>query len=459
MILEQHYLGCLAQASYLIGDERTREAAIVDPRRDVDEYLEVLQRNGLELKWVLLTHLHADFVAGHLELAQRTGCGIALAQSAGAEFEHRGLSEGDAIALGDVRIEVVETPGHTPEGLTYLVYGPGDDPGAPHAALTGDTLFVGDVGRPDLAASTGTTADELAGQLYDSLFGKLLKLPDKTLVYPGHGAGSMCGKNLSSDTWSTMGEQRRSNAALQVADRAAFIARATTGLPLAPAYFAYDARQNKSDRAVLEEVKSSALKPLDVAALQIAVDGGAKVLDTRPGAAFAAGHWPGSIHVALDGKFASWVGTMVPPGVELVVIAEPGREEEAVTRLGRIGYDQVRGFLQGGGEALAAAGVPLSSFPRVSATELKGLVDAAAAPALIDIRTPGEWEGGHIDGAEHRLAGEPFIEAIPDLKGRDVILVCGSGYRSTIAASLLLAAGAKSVSDLEGGMQAWNELD
>lgn len=458
MILEQHYLACLSQASYVIGDERTRKAAIVDPRRDVEEYLEALQRDGLELEWVLLTHLHADFVAGHLELAQRTGCRIALAKSAGAEFEHRGLAEGDAIELGDVRIEVVETPGHTPEGLTYLVYGPNDAPGAPHAALTGDTLFIGDVGRPDLAASIGFTADELAGQLYDSLFGKLLKLPDATLVYPAHGAGSMCGKNLSSDTSSTMGEQRRSNAALQVADRAEFVEFATTGLPPAPAYFAYDARQNKSDRAVLEEVVRSALAPLDAAALQAAVDAGAKVLDTRPGADFAAGHWPGSIHVALDGKFASWVGTMVPPGVELVVIAEPGRETEAITRLGRIGYDRIRGFLQGGGEALAASGIALSSFPRISAPDLKRLVDDGSAPALIDIRTPGEWEGGHIDGAEHHPAGSPFIEAIDKLKGRDLVLLCGSGYRSTIAASLLLAAGAKSVADLEGGMQAWKAL-
>lgn len=458
MILEQHYLACLAQASYLIGDERSGDAAIVDPRRDVDEYLEVLQKHGLTLRWVLLTHLHADFVAGHLELARRTGCGIALSKRARAEFEHRGLAEGDSLELGDVRIEIVETPGHTPEGLTYLVYGPEDAPGAPHAALTGDTLFIGDVGRPDLAASSGVTAEELAGDLYDSLFTKLLSLPDATLVYPGHGAGSMCGKNLSSDTWSTIGAQRESNAALQVADRTAFIQRATSGLPQAPAYFAFDAQLNRSERAVLEDTRANGLKPLNVAALQVAVDRGVRVLDTRGGSEFAAGHWPGSIHVALDGKFASWVGTTVAPETQLVVVAEPGREAEVVTRLGRIGFDRVVGYLEGGAAALHEAGVPLTSFPRIGAVELAGLISAGQAPAVVDVRTPGEWETAHIDGAHHAPLGANYLDQLDQLSGQDVVLVCGSGYRSTIAASLLLAAGAKSVADLDGGMQAWNAL-
>jgi glyoxylase-like metal-dependent hydrolase (beta-lactamase superfamily II) len=303
MILEQHYLACLSQASYLIADESTGIAAVVDPRRDVDLYVEAAAKHGVAIRHVVLTHFHADFVAGHLELAKRTGATIHLGALASADYAFEPLGDGAELALGRVRLRALETPGHTPEGISLLVFD-GPDAAEPHAVLTGDTLFIGDVGRPDLMASVGVTAEELAGMLYDSTRDKLLKLPDATLVYPGHGAGSMCGKNLSTDTVSTIGDQRRFNYALQPMSRADFIALVTAELPLAPAYFGFDARKNREERGMLEDVLAG-LAPLELPAFDEQLAAGAIALDVRDPEQYAAGHLERSISIGLDGRFAT----------------------------------------------------------------------------------------------------------------------------------------------------------
>src|SRR5688572_14072478 len=352
MHLEQIYLGCLSQASYLIVDEKTRTAAVVDPRRDVGIYLEKAANLGATIRHVLLTHFHADFLSGHLELRERTGATIHLGARGRSEYAVQPMKDGGVLEFGDVRLSFLETPGHTPESVCIVVTDMGNtdkgntgkakDAREPVAVLTGDTLFIGDVGRPDLMVAAGMKAEDLAGMLHDSLQ-KLLALPDATIVYPGHGAGSACGKNLSSDTSSTIGVQRRVNYALQPMSKADFVRLVTAEQPNAPAYFAYDAGLNRSERATLESVLAKSLKPLELDEALRAVQAGALLLDTRDADSFAAEHLMGSVNIGLTGRYASWVGTLVDPKRAIVLVTAAGKEEESATRLGRIGFDRIAG--------------------------------------------------------------------------------------------------------------------
>ncbi|PYQ01001.1 MAG: MBL fold metallo-hydrolase, partial [Acidobacteria bacterium] len=392
MYFKQFYLGCLAHASYLIGSEG--EAAVVDPRRDVDEYLAEAQANGLRIRYVIETHLHADFVSGHRELAERTGAEVVFGKRAGAAFPHRPVGDGDELRLGAVVLRFLETPGHTPESVSILVVDGVASP-QPKMVLTGDTLFIGDVGRPDLAGGRGVTPAAMAGMLYDSLHGKLLKLPDDVLVYPAHGAGSLCGRNISRDTWSTIGDQRRSNYALQPMPREAFIKMMTADLPELPPYFAMDVEINRGGAPPL--AGHSAPPALSPEAVQAAAAAGATLLDVRGSAAYGAGHLPGSVNIGLGGSFASWAGTLLPPGRSIVVVAEDeAGVEEAVTRLARVGLDTVTGHLAGGVAAWDRAGLPLRVRPQITVDELAARRRENAGLQVVDVRRQGEYAAGHV---------------------------------------------------------------
>jgi hydroxyacylglutathione hydrolase len=457
MILEQYYLGCLAHASYLIADETSGEAAVVDPQRDVDQYLADAQRLGCRITHVFLTHFHADFLAGHLELRDRAGATIHLGARAKAEFAFEAMDDGSSVRLGDaVRLQVLETPGHSPESISILVFdrdGPGGD-AQPHAVLTGDTLFIGDVGRPDLRASLGWSAEDLGSLLYDSLHDKLAPLPDATLVYPAHGAGSLCGKNLSTDTVSTMGVQRQYNYALQPMSRERFIDIVTADQPDTPAYFTYDAVLNTRERPTLDETLERELRPLSLAEVRALAADGAQVLDTRDPADFEGAHVSGSVNVGLGGSFATWSGTVLDPERPVVLVADPGRETEAATRLGRIGFDSVAGYLDGGMLAAEDAPDAVERIERVTAGSLAELLAGGDPPLLVDVRSGPEFEAGHIDGAVS-LPLSRLPEQLDSLPAdRAIVTYCMSGYRSAIAASLLRRDG-RDVTDLVGGLPAW----
>jgi hydroxyacylglutathione hydrolase len=455
MILKQIYLGCLSQASYLIGDESTGTAVIVDPRRDVDAYVEEAKTLGLAIKHVFLTHFHADFISGHLELREKTGADIRMGSVANPEFPVVSMANGDVLEMGKVKLEVLETPGHTPESICVVVYDTESDPDTPHAVLTGDTLFIGDVGRPDLMASIGITAEELAGQLYDSTREKLLPLPDETLVYAGHGAGSMCGKNLSTETVSTMGQQRTMNYALQPMEKAHFIQMVTANQPAAPAYFSYDATLNKKERPTLDESLENALVPLTVDRVLALRDEGAQILDTRDPVAYAETFLPGSINIGLSGSYAIWSGTLLGRENPVVIIADPDAELEAAIRLGRIGFDHVVGYLKGGIEAFDEHPEQVQHTERETA---KGLLRRRAAGdpvVVLDVRNPGEFEEKHIKDGSLIPLDELAARAVELPKDQDVVIYCRSGYRSSIAASILRRQGFAEVTDLIGGIDGW----
>jgi glyoxylase-like metal-dependent hydrolase (beta-lactamase superfamily II)/rhodanese-related sulfurtransferase len=454
MVLKQYYLGCLSQASYLIGDEATRGAAVVDPRRDVEEYLEDAAEAGLRIEHVILTHFHADFVAGHLELRERTGARIHLGARATAEYEFSPLADGDVIEFGQVRLKILETPGHTPEAISVLVFDLARDRERPQAVLTGDTLFIGDVGRPDLMASLGVSADDLAGQLYDSVH-RLLELPDDTLLYPGHGAGSACGKNLSSETVSTIGAQRRENCSLQPMSKESFVKLVTTDQPKAPSYFGYDAQLNRRQRSTLEAALRREHTALPIDAVLSAQREGAQVLDVRDPDEYAASHLAGSVNVSLKGRFASWAGALLTPARPIVIVATPGSESEAALRLGRIGFDNVLGYLEGGIDAARSRPDAVRRGRRVTAGEL-AQAGREGPLTLIDVRFPGEWAQGAIPGALH-IPLDQLEERLGEIpRGGRVAVYCQSGMRSSTAASLLEGAGLEDVLDLTGGYAAWS---
>jgi hydroxyacylglutathione hydrolase len=454
MILKQFYLNCLAHASYLIGDERSHAAAVVDPQRDVDQYLAFAAEHGLRIEHVLLTHLHADFIAGHLELRARAGATIYLGAKARAEYAFIPLQEGDQVDLGRVRLTALETPGHTAESISLLVYDLDRSAAAPQAVLTGDTLFVGDVGRPDLRVALGWSAADLGGLLYDSLHDKLLALPDATGVYPAHGAGSLCGKALSKETMSTIGEQRRANYALQPMSKTAFVDLITADQPDAPPYFTYDAVLNSQERPTLDQTlgRIGALTLDELLARQAA---GAQVLDTRDPAEFAAAHLAGSINIGLGGQYATWAGTVLAREQPIVIIADPGHEHEAAMRLGRIGFDQVVGYLEGGLRSAEARPDLMRQTERVSA---QVAADRAAAPdrapVIVDVRAPAERRQKRIAGSigiPLGHLGERLAELPAD---RPLLVHCAGGYRSSIAASLLQRHGF-TVGEIAGGIAAW----
>jgi glyoxylase-like metal-dependent hydrolase (beta-lactamase superfamily II)/rhodanese-related sulfurtransferase len=456
VILKQYYLGCLAHASYLVADERAGAAAVVDPQRDVEQYLEDADRLGCTVAHVFLTHFHADFVAGHLELRERTGAKIRLGARAKADYSFTPMGDGDTIQLGDARLEVLETPGHSPESISILVYDPDHSATEQYAVLTGDTLFIGDVGRPDLRASLGWTAEDLASLLFDSVHEKLATLPDETLVYPAHGAGSLCGKNLSTDTVSTIGVQRAYNYAMQPMSRERFVELVTADQPDAPDYFTYDALLNTRERPTLEQALERELRPLGLeAALALAAEGG-QVLDAREPALFAGAHLRGSVNVALGGSFATWCGTILDCERPIVLVAEPGTESEAATRLGRIGFDNVAGYLDGGMQSMEAAPPALiGRVERITAGSLAEQLAGSTPPVVLDVRAPAEWEQARIDGAVNVPLARLVEEAGGLSRERALVVYCSSGYRSAIAASVLQREGVGEVSDLVGGLGAW----
>jgi hydroxyacylglutathione hydrolase len=451
VLFTQYYLDCLSQASYLIADETTRQAVVVDPRRDVAEYLADARQHGLTIVGVIDTHFHADFLAGHLELAAATGAWIGFGASAEADFPIRALADGERISLGEVTLQIMATPGHTPESISVLVHEHADD-AVPYGVLTGDALFIGDVGRPDLLASVGVTAADLGRMLYRTVR-RLMELPGEVRVFPAHGAGSACGKNLSTERWSTIGEQRATNYACRPMTEEQFLAMVTEGQPSAPDYFSYDAEQNRR----LHDVFAAEAAPVrlsvdDVLDRQAA---GAVVVDGRDPQEFAAAHLRGSINVPADGRFAETAGTVVGPDREIVVLAPEGREGEIVVRLGRIGFDRIAGYLPEPEAAFLAAPDHVARASRLSSPQLAGLLRAPAPPVVVDVRNDGELVAGTIPGAVHiPLARLPHrLAEVPE--DRPVVVHCASGYRSSVAASLLRARGRADVSDLLGGFAAW----
>jgi hydroxyacylglutathione hydrolase len=460
MKIQQYYLSCLSHASYMITDDKTKTAVVVDPQRDIDQYLADAKAGGYTIRHVFLTHFHADFIAGHIELRDKAGATIHLGRRAEAEFECVKLKDGDVIEFGDVKLEILETPGHTPEGISILVYDLTKSRTEPLAVLTGDTLFIGDVGRPDLLASVGVTADELADMLYDSITNKLVTLPDATLVYPAHGAGSMCGKSLSKETVSTIGEQKKFNYALQPMSQEAFKKIVTADQPEAPDYFVHDAILNRQERASLEESMQKTLKPLPLDEVLALGKSGGQLLDVRDGIDFEGGHLKGSLNIALNGKYATWAGSMLSHDKPIVVIAEEGGEEEAVMRLGRIGFDNVAGYLAGGMSALASRDDLVERTQRITAPALAEWLagkrpDAGPAPIVVDVRSEAEHAGGHIEGSLN-IPLTHLDERIGEIPaGRPVAVHCEGGYRSAIAASLLQKLSRAGVHDLVGGYKAW----
>ena len=455
MILKQYYLNCLAHASYLIGDEETHTAVIVDPQRDVDQYVDECARQGLEICHVFLTHCHADFVAGHLELRDRAGAKIHMGARAAAEYDFASMKDGDELEFGSILLKVLETPGHTIESISILVYDKKESSDAPHAVLTGDTLFIGDVGRPDLQASIGFSASELASKLYDSLYDKLLPLPDDTKVYPAHGAGSLCGRKMSKETVSTIGEQRRLNYALQPMDRDEFVKLVTTDLPELPSYFSYDAVLNTKERQTLDESLQRALKPLSIDEVLAAKADGAQVLDTRDPGDFARAHLAGSISIGLGGQYASWAGTLLSRDRPIILVAEPGSEQESAMRLGRIGLDNVTGYLESGLQAIEKRRELAEGWDRVVPAALAEALASDDPPVVLDVRKPAEHRTNRIEGSINVPLNhlQERINEIP--RDRKLMVHCAGGYRSAIAASILQREGFTKLEELVGGIGSW----
>ncbi|OZC81199.1 MBL fold metallo-hydrolase [Rhodococcus sp. 06-418-5] len=452
MILEQYYLECLSHASYLIGDQRTGRAIVVDPRRDIAEYLDDAEKYGLVIEGVVNTHFHADFVSGHLELVDATGAWIGFGEAAETDYPIRRLRDGERLSLGDVELEILSTPGHTWESISVLVR---EHPGAtPTAVLTGDSLFIGDVGRPDLVNLGDGSTTDLARAMYSTIHDKLLTLPDDVVVMPAHGAGSSCGKNLSTELTSTIGEQRASNPSVQPMTENAFVALVTDGQPAAPSYFSADAAMNKQVHPLLSPGRI--IPALTPEAVRAELVSGTRVLDARSVDDFAAGHLRGSINVGFDGRFAETGGMVAEVGGRIVLIAYPGEEQEAALRLARIGSDNVTGYLGIGSDGAFPAELAtlVETAPRTTVEQLDVML-AADEVTLIDIRNPGERDFGTIPGAIPIPMAQlrTRLDQVPT--GKPIVMHCAGGWRSSVAASLLRAQGFENVSDLLGGYNAW----
>ena len=438
------YLGCMAHGSYLIGSEG--EAAVIDPQRDVDVYIAEAARRGLQIKYVLETHFHADFVSGHMELAQRTGATIVFGRRAQAGFPHQSVSDGETLPLGRLTLKALETPGHTPESVTWLVIDP--DRREPTMAFTGDTLFIGDVGRPDLVGSKGFTTEEMASMMYDSLRTRIMTLPDTVEVWPAHGAGSACGKNISDQRSSTIGEQKRTNWALQPMSKDQFVEKLVADLPPVPSYFPMNAEMNRSGAPPFE----LHLDAMTVEEVEEALRGGAIIVDAREAAEFDGAHIADSIHIGLSGEFAPWAGTLLPLDRSIVLIAEPDRLAEAKMRLSRVGLDHVLGYLRGGVEAWVEAGLPLRKTQRMTVGALQSELEHWF---VLDVRRPTEFVSGHVPGALNIPLAELHLRTGLLDRSRPIAVVCAGGYRSAMAASLLQRQGFEAVADVLGGTAAW----
>ena len=452
MTVEQIYTGCLAQGAYYIASNG--EAVIIDPLREVGPYMDRAEKDGVKIKYILETHFHADFVSGHLDLAAKTGATIVYGPTANTKFDCHVATDGEVLKVGDVEIHVLHTPGHTMESTTYLLK---DESGKDHAIFSGDTLFLGDVGRPDLAQKAATmTQEELAGILYDSLRNKIMTLADEVIVYPGHGAGSSCGKNMSKETVGTIGDQKATNYALRAnMTKEEFVAEVTDGLSAPPAYFPENVRMNKMGYESLDKVMEKGLRPLSPDAFEAAAnETEALVLDTRHQNTFIKGFVPQSIFIGIDGSFAMWVGALILDIKQpILIIAEPGREEEVVTRLSRVGYDNSIGFLEGGFDAWKAAGKDVDTLDQVTAEELKGIEGAT----IVDVRKKGEYLSEHVVDAVN-VELDYFNDQMASVPQEGTFYVhCAGGYRSVIASSILKARGYHNMVDVAGGFKAIKE--
>ena len=453
MKFDQHYLDCLSHASYLIGDESSKKAVVVDPQRDISGYLATADEAGLDIVMVIETHFHADFLSGHLVLAAATGAEICYSSVADPEFAHRKIEHGERVSLGEVALEFRHTPGHTPESMSIVVYENADS--APYGVLTGDTLFIGDVGRPDLLASIGFTREELAERLYDSLHQQLMTLPDDTIVFPAHGAGSACGKNLSTELTSTIGEQRHTNYAIRASSKEAFMAMVTEGQPPAPSYFVYDAVLNRKERDLLDE---SALPPsMDYAQIQGALANGAMLVDGRDPEEFSRGHLKGAINVGMAGRYAEFAGSIVPSDVDIVLFTDPGQELEAKNRLARIGFDRVIGFAAQPYDMLTSHAESTQVASRLTADEFNARVRDLPDLQIVDVRNPGEVTSGTAHDAQTIPVGQLPARLDELDAAKPTVVFCAGGYRSSVAASLLRQKGFGDVSDVIGGYTAWIE--
>lgn len=444
MYIEQLYTNCLAQAAYYI--ESNGEAAIIDPLRDYDTYLEKAKERGTKIRYIIETHFHADFVSGHLDLAKKTGAPIIYGPTAKTGFDIKIASDGEIFPLGDIQIKVMHTPGHTPESSCFLVI---NEEGKEHALFTGDTLFVGDVGRPDLLDGI-MTKEELAGMMYDSLQ-KIKQLPDEVIVYPGHGAGSACGKNIGKDTTSTIGQQKQFNYAMQPMTREAFIAEITAGIAPPPDYFFADAKMNKQGYSSMDEVVSNGLKKLNISSFDQQIKQGATILDTRLTDAFEKGFVKGAINIALNGQFAIWAATLIDIHTPIVLVTEPGQEEESVTRLARTGFDNMLGVLEGGYESWKNSGKNIDMVISVEPDELE--MDAKHSNiTILDVRRKGEYDDLHIKDAQFITLQELPQQLDKLNKETDYYIHCAGGYRSMIAASILKKKGFERVRNIYGGI-------
>lgn len=443
MKFKQFYLGCLAHASYYIGSGE--EAAIIDPQRDVQQYLDEAEANGQNIKYVIETHSHADFVSGHLELAAKTGAQIIYGERANTEFPTLKVKDGDKLNVGAIELTFMETPGHTPEGITILAKNT-DEPGAPVKMFTGDTLFIGDVGRPDLIGSKGFTAEQMGSMLYDSIRNKILPLPDETEVYPAHGAGSLCGKSLSKETWSTLGEQRKFNYALKPMSREEFIAVVASNQPEVPAYFPVSAAQNLKGSMSLDDLPTPrALSTEDI----LNFDG--IVIDVRQNVEYGAGHVPNAINIGLGGQFATWAGTMIPIGTPIALAADSKEQiDEAFMRLARVGHETVKGFI-----LMPAFAAEKNIVEQVSVQDVESLTGTEKYLQFVDVRRPAEYAGGHAIRSRSisldKLSRE-FDQLDP---ATPTYVICQSGYRSSVATSILENAGFKQIYNVSGGTKAW----
>lgn len=453
MYFKQFYLGCLAHASYLIGSRG--EAAVVDPQRDVDQYLDEARANNLQIKYVIETHLHADFVSGHRELADRAGAEIVFGEKAAASFPHRAVKDGDEIRLGDVVLRVMETPGHTPESVSILVIDTAES-SEPQKVLTGDTLFIGDVGRPDLAGAKGYTPQMMAEMMYDSLHEKLLKLSDDVEVYPAHGAGSMCGRNISKETSSTIGEQRKFNYALKPMSKEEFVRLMTTDMPPAPAYFSADAEINRAGAPALDAISQPT--PLSPEEFDQLSESGHTVLDVRSAGDFGQGHVPGAINIGLGGQFAIWAGSLIPMTSPLLLVAESEEKmQEAVMRLARVGIESVQGYLAGGMLAWHEAGKPVSTVEQITVADLNELIESDTELQVVDVRRPAEYDGGHVPKATPAPLSV-LRENVPAMSldpAKPTAVICAGGYRSSAATSILEQQGFTDLRNVVGGTSAW----
>jgi glyoxylase-like metal-dependent hydrolase (beta-lactamase superfamily II)/rhodanese-related sulfurtransferase len=455
MIFKQYYLQSLSHASYLLGDEERHVAAIVDPQRDVDHYLLDLDHHHLTLQYIILTHVHADFVAGHIELRRATGAGIYLGARATAHFPFHPMPHNYEIEFGSTRLNILETPGHTPESISIVVYDQNEDSDGPKAILTGDTLFVGDVRRPDLLASFGADSQTLAGQLYDSLHHHLLSFPPQTRIFPAHGAGSLCGKHLSSQLSSTLEHEQRTNDALKPMSKQAFIDLVTADQLEAPAYFSHVAFLNCQDRPILDEVLAQSCQPLTLDQVLHEKSACTQILDVRALGDFAMGHLCESLNIGLSGKFETWAGSLLDWEIPIVIIAEPGQEREAMIRLARVGLDQIKGFLNLGMQALASTPELIRHMDRLTVIELREQLAGADRPYLVDVRSPQEWKARHIDESLN-IPLQYLTTRLSEISvDHPIVVYCSSGYRSSIAASLLEHQHFSNIIEFAGGFEAW----